>query len=158
MTPEGRYVAFAENPGTPAQCDLAVGRPDPDRRDRQREPSRSRQRNGLCDSPQITPDGRYVSFLSEATDLVTKTVSGGFQAYVRDMESGATVLASADLQGSVLAVWIWPRHIGRRATHRVRQRERFPGLQRLNHATMSWPAKSISSHDLVSAASPVLPR
>jgi Tol biopolymer transport system component len=55
--------------------------------------------NGLFDAPAINPDGRYVAFLSNGTDLVTNGVNGEFQLYVRDMQSGVTELASADQAG-----------------------------------------------------------
>ncbi len=55
---------------------------------------------GICDSPAVTPDGRYVAFLSNATNLVANPVNGEFQAYVRDLQSGVTTLASADPAGA----------------------------------------------------------
>ncbi len=51
-------------------------------------------------TPAISPDGRYVTFLSDATDLVTNAVNGNLQVYVRDMQTGTTRLASADAAGN----------------------------------------------------------
>ncbi len=55
--------------------------------------------NGICDTPAITPDGRFVAFLSNGTDLVTNSVNGGFQVYLRDLQVGRTKLVSADALG-----------------------------------------------------------
>ena len=51
--------------------------------------------------PQISPDGRYVAFESEATDLVSNDL--GFeqhQVYVRDMQAGTTTLVSQSSAGA----------------------------------------------------------
>jgi Tol biopolymer transport system component len=43
----------------------------------------------------ITPDGRYVAFLSDARDLVSGDTSVGGEIYRRDLISGTTVLVSS---------------------------------------------------------------
>ncbi|MCX8091079.1 MAG: hypothetical protein N3I86_09150 [Verrucomicrobiae bacterium] len=50
-------------------------------------------------SPVISPDGRLVVFVSEATDLVTNAVGMDEQIYVRDLVAGVTRLVSADFTG-----------------------------------------------------------
>ncbi|MEK7678058.1 MAG: hypothetical protein AAB676_19675 [Verrucomicrobiota bacterium] len=55
--------------------------------------------DGLCDAPALTPDGRFVAFVSSGTDLVTNEVNGEFQVYVRDMQSGVTKLVTPDSNG-----------------------------------------------------------
>jgi Tol biopolymer transport system component len=53
-------------------------------------------------SPVLTPDGRYVAFVSPATDLVTgitKTTESG-SVYRRDLQTGTTVLVSVDAAGT----------------------------------------------------------
>lgn len=60
--------------------------------------------NGLSLSPAITPDGRYVSFLSSANDLVdgdtnnAPDLKGFYQSdvFVRDLETGTTSRVSVD--------------------------------------------------------------
>jgi len=52
-----------------------------------------------------------VVFLSNGTDLVTNAVNSQFHAYVRDMQSGVTLLASADPSGQALEPWAWRRMI-----------------------------------------------
>jgi Tol biopolymer transport system component len=109
MTPDGRYVAFASaasnlvpndtngirdifvrdlvtgvttlaSPGAIASPGAATSISS--------LPSRS-------DSPQLTPDGHYVAFLSTATNLVPGVTTIG-EVYVRDLTGGVTFLASTN--------------------------------------------------------------
>lgn len=50
--------------------------------------------NGASRDPVMTPDGCYVAFVSSANDLVPNDTNGIADVFVRDMVSGATVLAS----------------------------------------------------------------
>lgn len=54
----------------------------------------------ISDWPALSPDGRFVAFLSSATDLVTNSVSGDFQLFVRDLQAGTTTLVNAGPDGS----------------------------------------------------------
>lgn len=56
--------------------------------------------NGSGSSPSISADGRFVAFFSDSSNLVTANTSGVTQVYVRDMESGQTILASMANDGS----------------------------------------------------------
>jgi Tol biopolymer transport system component len=56
--------------------------------------------NGASRTPLLSDDGRKIAFLSAATDLVTNTVNGKYQLYVRDLEAGSTHLASGNVSGS----------------------------------------------------------
>jgi Tol biopolymer transport system component len=47
------------------------------------------------ESPEITPDGRYVAFYSTATNLVPKVMTAG-EIYVRDLVGGNTIWASTN--------------------------------------------------------------
>ena len=51
-----------------------------------------------ANDPVITPDGRYVAFLSNARNLTSK--NGGMQVYVRDMQQGQTYLVSLGTDGN----------------------------------------------------------
>ena len=50
--------------------------------------------NGTSGSSAITPDGRYVAFVSTASDLVPSDTNGIPEIFVRDLQTGTTVLAS----------------------------------------------------------------
>jgi Tol biopolymer transport system component len=58
--------------------------------------------NSLSRSPMLSDDGRYVTFLSSASDLVTHNAPGApgtFQLYTRDMQEGVTRLVSMGPDG-----------------------------------------------------------
>ena len=55
--------------------------------------------NGVSKTPVLTPDGRYVAFVSSATDLVETPVNGNFQIYVRDLVAGTTRLVTLNRLG-----------------------------------------------------------
>lgn len=103
MTPDGRFIAFIANTNgvqgedscvlvwdgqgggtTLASGDAAGTVPD----------------GSTCDWPVLTPDGRYVAFMSSAAGLVTNSLAGDFHLYVRDLKAGTTVLVDADANGA----------------------------------------------------------
>ena len=102
MTPDGRFIAFLANTnGTPAKSScvyvwdaqsgattLASG-----------DLSNNVPTNSVCDRPSLDPSGRFVLFLSNATNLVTNALSGDLHVYVRDMQTAVTTLVDADTNG-----------------------------------------------------------
>ena len=100
MTPDGRFVAFSAEPtngiGSVWVWDAVTQSATLARANLSGQPST----NGICDTPAISPDGRFVVFLSNGTDLVTNGVNGGFQVYLRDLQVGRTKLVSADALGA----------------------------------------------------------
>jgi Tol biopolymer transport system component len=54
---------------------------------------------GLCDLPVLSSNGRFVAFISSATNLVTNPLAAGFHMYVRDLQAGATQLLDTDTNG-----------------------------------------------------------
>ncbi len=55
--------------------------------------------NTFSDNPFISPDGRFVVFLSSATNLVANVISNGFHVYLRDFQTGLTQLIDVDTNG-----------------------------------------------------------
>jgi Tol biopolymer transport system component len=55
--------------------------------------------NTYSDTPVMSPDGRYVAFLSTATNLVPNAVSPGTHLYLRDLQGGVTQLIDVDING-----------------------------------------------------------
>lgn len=55
--------------------------------------------NANSRGPVVSPDGRFVAFLSNGTNLVANTVSNGYHAYIRDTLAGTTQLIDADTNG-----------------------------------------------------------
>ncbi|HZW06183.1 MAG TPA: GC-type dockerin domain-anchored protein [Phycisphaerales bacterium] len=55
--------------------------------------------NGPSTAPSISGNGRYVAFLSEATNLVLFGVSGNRQVYLRDRDTNSTIMISRGFDG-----------------------------------------------------------
>ena len=96
ISADGRYVAFqsiASNliaHDTKDSADIFV-------RDRTAGSTRlvsissaGHQGNGGSNSPSISADGRYVTFVSDATDLVANDMNGTTDIFVRDRTAGST--------------------------------------------------------------------
>ncbi len=58
------------------------------------------QGNGISGNPALSPDGRYVAFQSDATNLVTPDANGSADVFVHERETGRTVLVSTDSAGA----------------------------------------------------------
>ncbi|HEY8112624.1 MAG TPA: hypothetical protein VII16_07120, partial [Actinomycetes bacterium] len=96
MSDDGRYVAFYSDASNLAAGDTN-GVPDVFVRDRTRGTthrvsltSGSRQANGLSFDPNISGNGRYVAFISEASNLVPGDTNGLVDVFVRDLLKGET--------------------------------------------------------------------
>jgi Tol biopolymer transport system component len=50
--------------------------------------------NGACRNSTMSPDGRYVAFVSAATNLVAGDTNGIADVFLRDLQAGTTALAS----------------------------------------------------------------
>jgi Tol biopolymer transport system component len=55
--------------------------------------------NGRSFSPRISPRGRFVVFVSQASNLVPGDTNGCSDVFVRDLSLGTTILASANFPG-----------------------------------------------------------
>jgi Tol biopolymer transport system component len=65
--------------------------------------------NGISDTPWVSADGRYVTFLSHATDLVEGELDQISKLYVRDVELGTTRLLSVAEDGEPgVHDLVWP--------------------------------------------------
>lgn len=58
------------------------------------------QSSGFLDSPAISADGRYVAFVSDATNLVANDRNGETDVFVRDTVTNTTTLVSVDSAGN----------------------------------------------------------
>jgi hypothetical protein len=56
--------------------------------------------NSTSEAPVISPDGRFVAFYSYASDLAGKDTNNALDIFVRDLQTGTTVLASANREGT----------------------------------------------------------
>jgi len=60
--------------------------------------------SGICDSPMVSTNGQFVSFVSSATNLTANVLMGDFHVYVCDMQAGVKKLLDADANGTGVGV------------------------------------------------------
>jgi Tol biopolymer transport system component len=98
MSPDGRFVVFAAtNSGcvsiqlwdAQAGTNLLVSA----------APNGSYPANSVSETPLVSPDGRYVVFMSNAKVLTGYAVSDGFHVFRRDVQMGITRLVDVDTNG-----------------------------------------------------------
>jgi Tol biopolymer transport system component len=109
MSNDGRYVAFFSAASNLVARDTN-DEPDVFVRDRVYGTTRrvsltsdGRQGNGLSFDPNISGNGRYVAFISEASNLVSRDTNGVVDVFVRDLHKGKTSRISvspAERQGN----------------------------------------------------------
>ena len=103
MTPDGRFVAFVQREpiGSTNYSSVRLW-------DQQTGTNVlvSAGANGLwptnstSHTSALSQDGRYVTFLSDATNLVSNTVSNGLHIYRQDLQTTTTVLMDMDTNGN----------------------------------------------------------
>ena len=105
ISADGRYVAFysdATNLVSPATSEQQIFVYDrqSDAVTQASVNSSGEPANDLClNAPGISADGRYVTFQSRATNLVTPPTTFSFQVFLRDRQAGATTLVSMNASG-----------------------------------------------------------
>src|SRR5262245_34931582 len=106
ISADGRYVAFGSNATNLVALDTN-GRGDAFVRDlvsgtteRVSVDSAGAQANGESFEPSISADGRFVAFVSVASNLVPGDTNGWADIFVRDRESGTTERVSLDSRGA----------------------------------------------------------
>jgi Tol biopolymer transport system component len=101
MTPDGRFIVFtSEEQGTNVFGSIRLW-------DSQTGTnalvstnlSGAYSANTLAQAASVTPDGRYVVFLSSAGDLTGNTVDSGMHIFRRDMQGGSITLLDVDTNG-----------------------------------------------------------
>lgn len=106
MTPDGRYVVFESRASNLGAID-ANGVRDVYLRDAQTGTTilvsvngSGVAGNGESHSPSITADGRYVGFVTEASDLGPMDTNGVADVYLRDLQTGTTTLITVNANGT----------------------------------------------------------
>jgi Tol biopolymer transport system component len=101
MTPDGRFIAFARHEGF-----LSSGYSSVHVWDAQLTTDTLVSDNGsgvptntASYAPVISPDGQFVAFLSNATNLVANAVTNVFHVYLRNLSSSTTQLVDVDTNG-----------------------------------------------------------
>ena len=121
ISPDGRYVAYSSNasnlvPGDTGMTDIFV-------RDRQlgttekvSVDSSGISGNGPSTSPSLSPDGRFIVFDSDATNLVAGDTNGWTDVFLHDRQTGLTERVSvgaSGLQGNNMSFGGMPSADGR---------------------------------------------
>ena len=102
ISADGRFLAFASSatnivPGDANQApDIFVRDLFTGVNERVSVTSGGLESNDISHYPVISDDGRYVAFMSQATNLVSGDTNGTWDVFVHDRQTGATVLISAD--------------------------------------------------------------
>lgn len=97
---DSRYVAFSSNASnliandTNGVSDIFVRDLTSGTTIRASTSSSGAEANGQCIIPSISPDGRYVSFSSDAANLVSVDVNGAMDVFAKDLVSGETMMIS----------------------------------------------------------------
>jgi hypothetical protein len=101
MTPDGRFISFSSAPsGTGVATNVALF-------DIQLSSNMVVSTNlvgtnlpaSVANTPMITPDGRYVTFLSNEGDLTTNVVSNGMHIFRWDKQTGSVAMLDVDTNG-----------------------------------------------------------
>jgi Tol biopolymer transport system component len=59
--------------------------------------------NGICDSPAVSPDGRFIAYRSRASNLASNDTNGVSDIYLYDAQSGTTTLVTTSPFGGASA-------------------------------------------------------
>ena len=109
VSADGRFVAFSSDATDLVATQVTGGRgPNVLVRDRQTGTTTlaSVNRNGTdggsggSELPSLSADGRFVAFISKASDLLTSVTNVIQDVFVRDLQTGTTVLASVNYAGT----------------------------------------------------------
>lgn len=106
ISDDGRYVAFASSHvnlvagDTNAFIDVFVRDRQNGTTERVSVASDGTQANALSGSPAISSDGRYVAFVSQASNLVAGDTNGFIDVFVRDRQSSTTERVSVATGGA----------------------------------------------------------
>jgi hypothetical protein len=102
MTPDGRFVAYVQFEPAGGTSYSGVWLWDQQTGSNvlvSAAPNGFWPTNSTSHTPALSQDGRYVTFISDATNLVSNTVSNDLHIYRRDMQTATTVLVDADTNG-----------------------------------------------------------
>ncbi|HMP84717.1 MAG TPA: hypothetical protein PKA41_18650, partial [Verrucomicrobiota bacterium] len=100
MTPDGRFVTFVANTAGASGERTAVYLWDALTGTNTLvsvNTNNAAPAEGFCNWPSVSADGRFVVFLSTATDLVTNSVSAEYHVYLRDTAACTTRLLDVNL-------------------------------------------------------------
>jgi len=105
ISSDGRYVAFESSAtnlvagDTNASSDVFLHDRTTNTTVRVSVDSSGAEANNVSGSPSVSADGRFVAFVSNASNLVLNDTNGFGDVFVRDLQLGTTVLISVNTSG-----------------------------------------------------------
>jgi dipeptidyl aminopeptidase/acylaminoacyl peptidase len=102
-TPDGRFVVFVASSSGTSGANGCVYRWDGLSNTTDlvsADLSSSAPTGAICEWPVVDPSGRYIAFLSTATNLTGDTLTSDYNLYVRDMQAHTTKLVNVDSLGN----------------------------------------------------------
>ena len=102
ITPDGRFIAFVANIGNDAGTNTAIYVWDAQSGSStlaSADKDTAGPAQGTGDSPVVSPDGRFVAFISNGTNLTANPLIGEYHLYCRDLLAGTTTLIDVDTNG-----------------------------------------------------------
>ncbi|HEY5909149.1 MAG TPA: hypothetical protein VJA21_00945 [Verrucomicrobiae bacterium] len=103
ISADGRFIAYVANYSTRDGTTTCIKRWDAQTGDSTIVSSNVSDAGvplgSICDWPALDPSGRYVAFLSSATNMVTNTVVGEYHLYLHDTRLSRRTLLDADTNG-----------------------------------------------------------
>ena len=100
MTPDGRFIAYVQKEGiNPVYSSVHLWDQQSGTNVLLSDPGTNGLITTFSRQPVVSPDGRFVAFLSDATNLVANAVSNGFHIYLRDLQLGTIQLVDVDTNG-----------------------------------------------------------
>jgi Tol biopolymer transport system component len=101
MTPDGRFITFVANTNVSSgtTCVYLWDAQSTSSTLVSGSSNGTVSANSICDWPAVDATGRFIAFLSSATNLVTNSLVGSYHLYLRDTQSGTTTLVDADING-----------------------------------------------------------
>ncbi|MHB8859827.1 MAG: TolB family protein [Thermoleophilia bacterium] len=105
ISADGRYVSFYSvsplvSGDTNGIADIYIKDTQTGTTTRASTDSSSNQANGASNYPSISADGRYVAFMSYASNLVSGDTNGLRDVFVKDTQTGSTICVSTNENGN----------------------------------------------------------
>ncbi len=106
ISSDGHYVAFASNAtnlvsgDTNNQIDIFLKNTQTGAIQRVSTDNNGVESNNISSSPSVSADGRYVAFLSAASNLVANDTNGMVDLFIKDTQTGAIQRVSTDSSGN----------------------------------------------------------
>jgi Tol biopolymer transport system component len=163
LTPDGRFIAFVANAGDASETTTAIRVWDAQSGTSTLVSGNTNNfvtPGSLSDSPIIDNNGRFIVFVSSASDLAENASPADFHVYLRDVQAQTTTLVDSDTNssGSLIDPIITPAISDGARLIAFQRQEGAPGPINARHAydVLARDSENIAI-ELISAHDPSLP-